>query len=323
MTAADVTLALRPYDQWAPLWVGQVETPGIRLKLVHDAPLVMDFAEHIDIAEISFNRYLLAFSRGDERLVGLPAFVLRGFRHRNFFVRADSTLESLADLRGKRLGSNSWPDTGTMWARAAMRDAGVGVGDVQWVIGTLDDTTPNRPPSPHDAHPPAGAEFLSGSDTLLGLLKDGRIDAVTTAFAPPVILEKGGWLRRLVRNYRAAEADYHRRTGVYPGFHIIAARREYALGYPDRVRAVYAALERSFALWSTKVLKFGEATPWAVEELETMYRDFGADTPPFGTDSPAHRTMLATMCFEQHAQGLVERAADPDRLFAAFNALPQ
>lgn len=323
MTAVDVTLALRPYDQFAPLWVGQVETPGIRLKLVHDAPLVMDFAEHIDIAEISFNRYLLAYSRGDERLVGLPAFVLRGFRHRNYFVRADSTLESLADLRGKRLGSNSWPDTGTMWARAAMRDAGVDVGDVQWVIGTLDETTPNRPPSPHDAQPPRGAEFLSGSDTLLGLLRDGRIDAVTTAFAPPVILEKGSWLRRLVRNYRAAEADYHRRTGVYPGFHIIAARRDYALQHPERLRAVYGALQSSFALWSTKVLKFGEATPWAIEELETMYRDFGADTPPFGTESAAHRTMLATMCFEQHAQGLVQKPADPQRLFAAFDALPQ
>ena len=322
MTDADVTMALRPYDHWVSLWVGQVQTPGINLELVHDAPLVIDFAPDIDIAEISFNRYLMLCARGDDRLTGLPAFVLRGFRHRNFFVRADSPLRSLADLKGRRLGSNSWPDSGTLWARAAMRDAGVDIGDVQWVIGTLDETTPNRPPSPHDAQPPAGAEFLGGSDTLLAKLKDGSIDAVTTAFAPPAILGKGGWIRRLVQDYPAIEADYHRRTGVYPAFHIVAARRDYATAHPGRVRAVYAALQKAFGIWSTKTLKFGEASPWAMQELETMYRDFAQDTPPFGTESAAHQKMLATMCAEQQAQGLVEKAADPKTLFAAFNALP-
>ncbi len=322
MTVSDVTLALRPYDHWAPLWVGQVETPGIRLKMVHDAPLLIDFAADIDIAEISFNRYVMLCARGDDRLVGLPAFILRGFRHRNFFVRTDSKLKSLSDLKGKRLGSNSWPDSGTLWARAAMRDGGVDVGDVKWVIGTLDDSTPNKPPSPHDAQPPKDAEYLTGSDTLLAQLRDGKIDAVTTAFAPPVILRKGSWLRRLVQDYPAVEADYHRRTGVYPGFHIVAARREYAQQHPDRVRAVYAALKSSFEVWASKALKFGETSPWAMHELETMYRDYPEDTPPFGTESAAHRKMLATMCHEQHAQGLVDKPADPQKLFAAFNALP-
>jgi 4,5-dihydroxyphthalate decarboxylase len=125
-----------------------------------------------------------------------------------------------------------------------------------------------------------------------------------------------------VQDYPAIEADYHRRTGVYPAFHIVAARRDYATAHPGRVRAVYAALQKAFGIWSTKTLKFGEASPWAVQELETMYRDFAQDTPPFGTESAAHQKMLATMCAEQQAQGLVAKAADPKGLFAAFDALP-
>src|SRR5262249_4102423 len=123
MADIDVKMILRAYDHTAPLLIGDAPTPGVRLTIDHHAPLTLQFPDGLDIAEVSFNRYTLARARGDDTLAGLPAFVLQGFRHRNFFVRADSTLTRLADLRGRKLGTNAWPDTGTMWARAAMRDA--------------------------------------------------------------------------------------------------------------------------------------------------------------------------------------------------------
>jgi 4,5-dihydroxyphthalate decarboxylase len=125
MADVDVKMTLRAYDHTCPLLLGDVPTPGVRLTIDHRAALTLQFPDGLDVAEVSFNRYTLARARGDDTLVGLPAFVLQGFRHRNFFVRADSALTSLAQLRGRRVGTNSWPDTGTMWARAAMRDAGV------------------------------------------------------------------------------------------------------------------------------------------------------------------------------------------------------
>ena len=60
------------------------------------------------------------------------------------------------------------------------------------------------------------------------LAGEGRIDAVTTAKAPSEGFKKGGPVRRLVENYPEVEADYHRRTGIYPGFHVVAARRSFA-----------------------------------------------------------------------------------------------
>jgi 4,5-dihydroxyphthalate decarboxylase len=314
-------MTLRAYDHLLPLFVGDATAPGVRLSIDHRAPMALTLGENLDIAEVSFNRYMIAYARGDASLVGMPAFVLRGFRHRSFLCRADSPLTSLAQLRGKRVGTNAWPDTGTTWARAAMRDAGVDIGDVQWVLGTLDAKTPNKPPSPNDAQPPPSARILTGSENLLAEMESGHIDAIYTAFAPEAVYQKGGWLRRLVRDYRAAEADYHRRTGVYPAFHIMAARRDFARQHPQAVLAVYDALRQAFDLWAYKVKCFAEATPFAMDDFEIMLRDFAGDTPPFGMESPAHQKMVATMCHEQHAQGLVAKPARPEDLFAAFDEL--
>src|SRR5262245_5964849 len=175
MADLDVTMTLRAYDHTAPLLLGDAPTPGVRLKIDHRAPLTLQLPDGLDVAEVSFNRYTLGRARGDDSLIGLPAFILQGFRHRNFFVRADSPLTQLAELRGRTVGTNSWPDTGTMWARAAMRDAGVQITDVKWALGTLDAKTPNKPPSPNDAQPPAGARFLSGNENLLAELEARRI----------------------------------------------------------------------------------------------------------------------------------------------------
>ena len=316
-----VRMTLRAYDQFCPLLLGDVPTPGLRLTIDHRSPLVLTLPDDLDLAEVSFNRYVVGRARGDDSLVGMPAFVLRGFRHRNFFVRADSPLERLADLKGRRVGTNSWPDTGTMWARAAMRDAGVDVGDVEWVIGTLDAKTPNKPPSPNDAKPPAGARHLGAGETLLGELAAGRIDAVTTAFAPDEVFRAGGAIRRLVRDYRAAEAEYRRRTGVYPGFHVVAAKRRFAERHPEAVLAIYDALRAAFDVWVTKTRRFAEASPWAMTEYETMLGDFPGDVPPFGMESASHRTMVETICREQYEQKLVAAPARPDELFAEFESL--
>lgn len=124
-----------------------------------------------------------------------------------------------------------------------------------------------------------------------------------------------------MQNYREVEADYRRRTGVYPGFHIVAARRSFAENHPQAVLAVYEALQQSYETWTTKVKKFGEASPWAIDEYEAMLRDMPQDVVPFGLESQAHRRMVATICEEQYAQKLVEKAVPAGQVFAEFEAL--
>ena len=58
-----------------------------------------------------------------------------------------------------------------------------------------------------------------------------------------------------------------------------------------------------------------------MDELETMLRDFGQETMPFGMDSEANRRMVETMCHEQHAQKLVDKPAKPEDLFRDFEKI--
>lgn len=323
MSDMDVRMILRAYDHLCPLHLGDVETPGIRLELDHKSMLTNEFPAGIVAAEVSFNRYVLAIARGDDRLIGLPAYVLRGFRHRNYLVRRDSPLESLADLKGKRVGTNSWSDTGTMWARAALREAGVEVSDVNWVIGDLDARTPMKPATSMDVPAPEGSIHLKPGQTLLDGVRDGSVDAVTTAFMPDPVYQPDGEFRRLVRNYRQVESGYHQRTGVYPGFHIVALRRDFAERNPQAAVTIYDALRKAWDIWWIKARKFAETSPWAMDEIETMIREFPQDTPPFGTGQEAHKRMLATICNEQFVQGLIPRAAQPEDLFADFERIEQ
>jgi 4,5-dihydroxyphthalate decarboxylase len=321
MTLPVLRMTLRPYDHITPLLLGDVPVHGVEARFDWRAPLTIAWPDDLDGAEVSFNRYVLGRARGDEALMGLPAFILRGFRHRNFFVRRDSPLTTLAELRGKRLATNSWSDSGTLFARAALREAGVAMDRVQWVIGRLDEATPSRPLHPGDLVPPATAEHLAPGDTLLAALEAGRIDAITTAFAPDPVFRPDGWIRRLVQDYPEAERAYYRRTGVYPAFHIPALRRDWAEAHPEAVVALCRAFRGAWDVWWLKSRRFAEATPWAMADLETMARDFPGDTPPFGRASDSHRRMLDAICTEQEAQGLIPRAAEPGRLFAAFDAL--
>src|SRR5260221_11318447 len=106
MADLGIKMILRAYDYLTPFFLGGAPMPGLKLAIDHRSPLTVNFPDDLDIAEVSFNRYIIAYARGDFGLVGLPVFVLRGFRHRNFFVRADSAMSDLNSLKGTRVGTN-------------------------------------------------------------------------------------------------------------------------------------------------------------------------------------------------------------------------
>lgn len=326
MSAVELRLSMRTYDYLVPLFLGNVQTPGVKLVLDQASDLMVtrdrmdDTSQNgFHAAEVSFNRFVAGKANGDDSLVGLPAFILRNFRHRCWYVRRDSPLQTLKELKGKRVGTDSWNDTGTMWSRAALRDAGVELDQVQWVLGKLSATVSQKKATPGtDSEPAGGAEKLVEGRFLLDALEDGSIDAITTASTPEDIYKPGGKFRRLLQNYPEVEAEYRRRKGFRPSLHIIAARRDFVERHPEAILVLMDALKEAWSIWWAKTKRFGEASPWMAHEVETMLRDFADEMPPYGLESPAHRKMIASMCQEQFVQKLVPQAADPEKLFDAF-----
>ena len=312
-----VTIATRNYDYLAPLACGDVGVEGVDLTLIRDNGTALervsaDAAVHG--GEFSFSRYIGRVAAGDRRWVGIPFFVLRAFRQRSFFVRRDSGLHQFADLAGKRVGANEWGASGSTWARAVLRDAGLRVEDIAWWVGSVDGVLPDKPT---EALPPRVRRVPAGR-TLQDMLVDGELDAVMCPQPPRRFHEPNGPIVRLARDFREAEQAYFRRTGIFPPQHLIVIRREAHNAAPWVARRLYAALEESKRAWQRDRRRLTDAFPWTLAEIEETAVLMGEDWLPNGLE--ANRTAIQAFVDEQVAQGLIDTRVSADALFADFSA---
>lgn len=317
MSNVPVTLITRNYAYVQPLANADVRPNGVDLNLIRtwDAlPRVAANSSDIHGGEASFGRYLLAMANGDRSVIGLPIFLMRGFRQRCFFVRADSNLRELSDLRGKRVGINEWPATGNTWARALLRDQGVDTFDLDWIVGQVSG---GYKPVPNDPLPPG---VRRDSDHLLvDLLRDGAIDALVCPWPPDGFYDANSGFRRLYPDFATVEQAYYRRTGIYPGHHIIVLRRDLVETHPEVVGAVYDAFDQARKLTEAGFRSIAEILPWLLEEIERDTRLIGDDLHPYGV--AANARMIAAFCDAQVAQKLTSSRLDPESVFAEFEAL--
>ena len=103
MSNTAITLMIRDYDFVSPLVCGDLAVEGIDLT-VDRVPVEVDDLSHVEqstqAAELSFGRYLIDIAENNFDFVGIPVFVCRSFRHRCFFVRKGSGIQSFKDLEG-------------------------------------------------------------------------------------------------------------------------------------------------------------------------------------------------------------------------------
>ena len=106
----------------------------------------------------------------------IPAFVSRAFRH-NGFLRAGSSIKTLADLAGKRVGVPEYQMTAALWMRGLLSDEyGVDPAEIHWRTGAGQGCKHER----LSLDLPNGmiAEPIEDGETLQDLLLRGDIDAV-------------------------------------------------------------------------------------------------------------------------------------------------
>lgn len=314
MSGPVLRLALRDWDHLVPLVAGLVETPGLTLRIDSRETATPDVLAEpgLDGGETSFSRYVQARAAGDDRLVALPAFVMRGFRHRCVLVRSDSPRTALAELAGARVGLTGWPDSGNTWTRALLRAEGVGTAGAEWLIGPSAGGESGKERL-GDRPLPANVTVLPEGATLQGELAAGRLDAVLTPFMPPELFTPHSRFRHLLTDHAAAERDYFEQHGFVPGIHLVTLRREVVEARPELPGLLLGALEQSKRHWIARRRALADTTPWLLRELTDTARLFGDDWMPYGTDSNA--AMIRTFCTELYEQGVWPEPVDPSILF--------
>jgi 4,5-dihydroxyphthalate decarboxylase len=96
-------------------------------------------------------------------------------------------------------------------------------------------------------------------------------------------------------------------------------KRSFFDQHPWVIKSLFDAFDRSKKLWQENRLKLTDTTPWLLAEIEEARKLVGDDWQPYGL--APNRAVIAALCEEQYAQGLVAKPFDPSAAFVDFERL--
>lgn len=322
MKKLELTLACERYDRTDALREGRVQPEGIDLIYLPLSPqetfwrMLRHF--EFDAAEMSLSALTVAKSRGEDRIIAIPVFTSREFRHSAIYINTKAGIEKPADLRGKRVGVPEYMLTAVVWARGILRsEYGVLPKDIQWLTGGQEqpgreERIALKKPSGVSIEPVAAGRNLSE------MLDAGDIDACITPLTPSVYAKRSPRVRRLFPNFREVEREYYRKTGIFPIMHTVALKTSLYEKHPWVAQSLYKAFlasrdEAISRVHDTNALNI--TLPWVVAEAEESERLFAnGDFWPFGVENS--RKTIQQLIDYLAQDGLLEREVKVEELFA-------
>jgi 4,5-dihydroxyphthalate decarboxylase len=321
MVDVPITIACGNYDRTRAIMDGRVKVEGCAVtylplypeEIFHRAFKFQEF----DVSELSFSSYLRTVAAGTSPYVGIPAFVSRIFRHSGIYIRTDAGIRTPADLRGKRIGLPEYQITAVVWMRGMMQhEYGVKPTEIHWRNGGQEEPgrgerTPLKPIPGLDLKP------LEGDQTLVGMLRNGELDALFTARAPSSFLKGEPHIARLFPNTRVAEQAYYKKTRLFPIMHLIGIRKTLVEQYPWLAVSVYKAFCEAKALAMVDLRDVNAlmvTLPWLEAETNETIAVMGKDFWKYGI----HENLPEIEALTQyvHEQGLTDRKVAVEELFA-------
>ena len=318
----DLTLGCGLYDRTLSLQNGSIVPNGVHLDFVPMYPgeLFRRQARHaeFDVAEFSMSTYCHLLDEGDRRFVAVPAFISKKFRHSDIYISTKSRIETPEDLVGKRMGAMEYQQTAGVWQRAHLEhDYGVRPNQMEWYFGGYNEPEDYTERVPITLPPDVHATTVSNQKSLDQMLELGEIDALMGP-SPPLSFRKGSpAVARLFPNYQEVEAEYFRRSGIFPIMHIVVIKREIYEAVPWVAQSLHQAFNEAKAT-AIRELPPNNGTlfcmlPWISEHLDEVESIMGPD--PFVYGLQENRMVLETFLGYSLEQGLIRQPMTPEDLF--------
>jgi 4,5-dihydroxyphthalate decarboxylase len=247
-------IAIATSGHTAALKDGTVPIEGVEAEFVEVTPIIGAFRRMVrnlefDVCELAPTTYMIARARGAP-FIALPIFVMRRFHHSGFVVRPDSAITTPKELEGKKVGVRAYSVTTGVWTRGIfINEYGMDSSKVTWVVDDEEHVTTLRLPE-NVVHAPAGK-------SLAGMMASGELQAGFTGPAgigrsgPPTgNWEQGGQTAaqvypELIQDAAAIEADWYRRTGIYPIHGTIVVKTDVLAKHPWVARSLYNAFNKA------------------------------------------------------------------------------
>jgi len=241
-----ITIACAEYDRTRAIKDGRVGLDGCEVTYLPLGPEELFFRafryHDFDVAELSFNSYLMTTSRNSCPYIAVPAFVSRHFRHSAIYIRTDRNIRGPADLKGKLVGLPEYQQTANVWMRGIFKEEyDLDPADIHWRTGGQeepgrDERTPLKLGANIDLQP------IAPGKTLNKMLVDGELDAVFSARELSSFVQRAPNVGLMFPNYREVETAYYKKSGMFPIMHLVGIRKTLAEKYPWLPASVYKTL---------------------------------------------------------------------------------
>lgn len=308
-----LTAAFGDYDRTRFL-DRQVFPEGIDLRILRMTPSDIFFRMcnylEFDVSEMSMGAHCFLIGSGNSPFVGMPAFPSRSFRHSMVYYHTRSGIQKPQDLNGKRIAIREWGMTALVWILGILgEEYGVDLRTIEWVAVKKPRVTIQMPEG-------ARIRYMRPPQNLSDMLASGEVDAALIHQAPACFSSGAPHVKRMFPDYKAAEIEYYRRTGIHPVMHCVVLRRDRHQEAPWILRSVYESLLQArqktlAALANTQALT--AMIPMLPAFMEETVQVFGKDFWPYGV--AANRRALEKLVLYAHQQGLTPRRLSVDELF--------
>lgn len=324
--AANVPLKIAIADHPHTLAIknGAIPIEGVEAEFVTVKPQIGAFRRMVrdlefDVCEIAPTTYIIARAYG-KPFKALPIFVVRRFHHSGMLVRPDAGIRTPKDLEGKTVGVRAYSVTTGVWLRQVFIDEyGLDNSKVTWVVDDEEHVRELKLPANVIRAPEgrsladmiAAGELQAGVEAAAGI---GRTGAPTGVWQ-----EVEADYPDLIPNAAEVEADYYRRTGVYPMHGTIVVKDSVLAQHPWIAKSLNDAFTQAKDEWVAS-LDSGKATGEAADKYRKLQKIVGNDPLPYGIE--ANRPTIEALEKTAFEQGLTPRRMSMDDLFVDPERLP-
>ena len=306
-TQLPLKIAIATYGHTAALKDGRVPIDRVKADFVEVSPIIAAFRRMVrdvefDVCEMAPATYMIARSFGAP-FKALPVFIMRRFHHGGFVYRENGGIRRPKDLEGKKAGVRAYSVSTGIWTRGILQnDYGVDVSKVTWVVDDEEHVRELKLP-PNVVHAPAGKSLVS-------MMAAGELQAAHTgpagigrAGAPTGNWEAGAAAKpqsypELFPDAPRLEAEWYRKTGIYPTHGLIVVKDRLLADHPWVARALFDAFRQAKEIYLDR-LKAGKAE----NDTDRNYRELSAivgDPLPYGVKAnlPAIESLIK-YCYQQ------------------------
>jgi len=266
MTKPRLKIAIASYGHTKDVKSGAAAIAGVEPDFVEVVPIIGAFRRMVrdlefDVCEMAPTTYMIARALGAP-FIALPIFLMRRFHHGGFVVRPDSGIKQPKDLEGKKVGVRAYSVTTGVWTRGIfVNEYGLDSSKVTWVVDDEEHVTSLKLPS-NVVHAPDGKSLAS-------MMANGELQA---GFSGPAGIGRAGpptgaWEQRaqtssvnypeLIANAPAVEAQWFRRTGIYPIHGLVVVKTAVLAQHPFVAKSLFDAFLKAKDAYVAR-LKAGE-----------------------------------------------------------------